>query len=200
MAVRYDNPGISYRASGIGFDGSIVGPANPFITFRRDDNPSIQITSLSYFQTKDTDGIVLPVLQGERSNIIRFRIYNNWGIVTGAVGIINCKLTTYDDPSASTQITPPVVQKWVRVQQLGYGEGSSQPGNLTNRPGEDKPVGGVSAVLIPERGSDGSTSPILFASDTTLGFLRFKTLSELPRAVAAASHTTALVFEFDFVT
>jgi len=178
-------------------DGIIVQPVGPYITFRDDSNPSVELTSITYPQTKD--GVVLPVLQGELSDIIRFRIYNNWSLVVGAVAVFNCKLTTYDDEIHLTENTPPVSGKWIRVQELGYGEGTAQPGNLTNYAGTDIPVGGGSQVLIPERGSNGSGSPIIRASSSLLGFLRFQTYAELPPAVAAANYAVALVFEYEFV-
>jgi hypothetical protein len=180
-------------------DGIVVKPG-AIITFRDDDDPSIELTSLIYYQQKYPQGNKLPVKGHEISNIIRFRIYNNYDLELRSVDAFNVSISAYDDYTATTENNQPVKARWIRLQEIGYGEGSVAPGNLTDYIGEDLPIKGKQEPLIPERGSDGGPNPVIRGrSDYLMGFIRFKTYAELPPQVIPADYDFVIVIEYDFI-
>src|SRR3989304_4991154 len=95
---------------------------------------------------------LMPVLQGEFSNEFVFRVYNNFDLRPNVANALNVKLTVFDGAGLAehTISKDPVSQRWIRLQQVGFGEGTTQPGLPTRFEfGEDVAVGGDANVLIP---------------------------------------------------
>jgi hypothetical protein len=132
----------------------------PSITIRQTASPYGIISSLNYFQSKIGSG-ALPVLQGEQSNPVFFRIYNNFALAAGLADAINVNITVFDGLGSGSQTasTPPASQCWLHVMEDGFGQGISlTPDLLTKFAGQDTPVGGVN-TYYPEIGGSGVASP-----------------------------------------
>ncbi len=71
----------------------------PIISYR--DASGNLLTSMSYVQSAP-DGYVLPVNGGENSDHMVFRIYNNYGLVTGVATAQNVSITVYDGSGAGS--------------------------------------------------------------------------------------------------
>ena len=175
----------------------------PILSFRSNDSPYSTLTTLTFSQTKDSGGPVLPVLQGEKSDYQYFRIYNNWGLSSSIATAQNVRVTTFDGIGSvsRTALTAPVSQCWIRVFENGYGENSTTPGLLTSYDGTDTAVGGLLNLYTIEKGSDGSISGNIRAgSDTNgVGFIKIKTYAELPTSVTASTFLFAIAVEYEYV-
>jgi hypothetical protein len=175
----------------------------PIIEVRSKDSPYAVITSLSYAQSA-LGGNNLPVLGGENSNLVYFRIYNNYVGSAGIAELDNVYITVFDDadPNSHTAAKSPVSQSWVRVYETGFGENSTAPGIYTAWIGEDTAVGrsGVDQY-IPEYGSDGSTNPRIRAgSDNNgCGFIEFASYLEVPDGAGFMTYSFAVSFVYDWI-
>lgn len=179
----------------------------PTITFRSGSAPYNVISSLQYIQSA-LQGVALPVLGGENSNLVLFRIYNNWNMGGSVSSMDNVSLTVFDgaDPSSHTATKSPVSQSWVRVYESGFGESKGTPAIYTRYIGTDTAIGrsGVDSYA-PELGSDGTSNPRIRAGTdgNGVGFIEFYTYTELPEEelqVGFANYTMALSIVYDWVT
>lgn len=176
----------------------------PDVTFQSRSAPYPNLASLNYAQSSIGGGN-LPVLGGENSNTIYFRIYNNWARAAGVASMDNVKLTVFDDadPSSHTAAKSPVSQSWVRVYESGYGENSITPGLITAWVGDDTAIGrsGIDSYA-PEFGSDGSsTAHIRAGTDTNgVGFIEFATYMETPDQIGFFSWTFAVSIVYDWTS
>src|SRR2546423_1166908 len=103
----------------------------PVITIRSNVSPYSVLASLTFSQS--LNGQTLPVKEGETSDPVAFRIYNNYGLASTIATANYVHVAVYDGAGAGshTCLKLPVSQLWLRLQQTGYGEGASTPGNLT---------------------------------------------------------------------
>ena len=152
-------------------------PTPPVITIRQKDTPYAEISALSYYQSKIGSG-ALPVLHGEVSYPLLFRIYNNFALSAGIVDAINVQITVYDGVGVSshTALQAPASSSWLHVLENGFGEAVAiTPDPLTKYKGLDTPVGGVN-VYTPEKGSAGTYgTPTITGSSSKAGFVQLKT-------------------------
>jgi hypothetical protein len=171
----------------------------PDITFRGYKDPYTVITSFN-FSELSPDGSPLPVLQGDVSEDIIFRIYNNFDLNPGVATAYNVSVTTYDNGS-HTASTLPVSQTWIHMATNGFGENSSLPGLYTQFIGTDTMIGG-SVSYIPEISSDGQwASPYIRAGSdgNGVGFLEVKSYASVPNNTPAYNYQFVVTCEYEYV-
>jgi hypothetical protein len=173
----------------------------PILTFRNNLSPYNQLVSLNYIQNSPS-GAILPVVRGENSNPVSFRIYNNYGLSAGIASALNVEVTTYDGIgiSSHTATKSTVGQQWIVINQTGYGENTTTPGLLTYWKSESLAIGGSDDVFIPDKGSDGSLSQIIRAGadENSCGFLEFSSYAEVPEDAGAGQTTFAITVIYDW--
>jgi hypothetical protein len=176
----------------------------PIVTFRSRNSPYGVISSLLYAQSA-LGGNNLPVLGDENSNVVYFRVYNNYARQAGIETMDNVYLTVFDgaDPSSHTSAKSVTNQSWMRVYETGFGEGATTPGVYTAWVGEDTPIGRADVdQYTPERGSDGSVLPQIRAGTDTngVGFIEFASYLEVPKDAGFASYTFAISIIYEWLT
>jgi len=176
----------------------------PILSFRSNIDPNNLITEFNYSQTVGLQ-TGLPVLAGETSDVITFRIYNNFSTPpsSGIASATNCKITTFDDSSGSSGTTMSCVnQLWTYFQENGYGENSSVHNLLTFYKGEETAVGGATSIYAFERASNGSSASTIRAGTDTngVGFIEFKTVSKPPLTALTHSMNFNITLIYDFTT
>lgn len=176
----------------------------PIPTFRSASSPYPILTSLAYVQST-LGGNFLPVLGGEVSNLVSFRIYNNFGLTPSVTTMDNLFVTVYDGPTAAshTQVKSVVNQSWIRIYETGYGESKVAPGVYTQFYGQDTAIGKAGTdKYTPEVGSAGTTTPSVRAGTdgNGLGFIEFATYAELPEVVGFASYSFSVSVVYDWIT
>lgn len=176
----------------------------PDITFRSILSPYGILAGASYLQSA-LGGNNLPVLQGEDSNPVYFRVYNNYALAAGIASAVNVRVTAFDavDPGSHTAAKSVIYQSWIVARENGFGENSSAPGLYTQYTGDDTPIGGSIAnkdVYIPEIGSDGSSTPQIRAGTNTngAGFIELATYAELPDIVGMASYAFSISIQYEW--
>lgn len=174
----------------------------PDITFRDATTPSLAISRLTYVQSS-IGGNNIPVMQGENSNLILFRVYNNWAKNAGIASAVNVDVAVYDGLGVFTASTPPVSQSWVRIYENGFGESAGTPGLLSRYVGNDTAIGGNppgAGVYTPEYGSSGSSvAQIRAGTDTNgVGFIEFATYAELPDSTQTWQNTFAFAIQYEW--
>lgn len=160
----------------------------PVLTLRDIVTP-FNTVSLNYVQSA-AGGNNLPVLQGQNSNPILFRVYNNFALSAGIASAVNVSITTYDGSGSGSHTCAllPVSQSWVRIQEYGYGENSvASPDQFTSYLGSDTAIGGNTPcgtnTYTPEIGSDGSTTQNqirAFSTGSGTGYIEFSTYAQIP--------------------
>lgn len=180
----------------------------PTVTFR--DTSGNLLTSVSYIQSA-LGQAVLPVLQGETSDSIYFRIYNNYGLLSNISQIYNIAITTYDGlgSGSKTCAISPVSQSWIHVQMYGYGENSTTtPDRFTYFLGTETAIGGNapcgSNSYTPEAGSNGAGNAGIirpFSTNNGMGYIEFVSNAQLPQSgVATTSYAFAIETVYDWIT
>ena len=173
----------------------------PDITFRRSVTPYDVLAAAAYVQST-LGGNNLPVLQGESSNILIFRIYNNYAAAAGIASAVNVRVTTFDtvDPGSHTATKSVIAQEWIRVYENGYGENATPPGLYSRYIGLDTAVGAQGNFYVPEFGSAGTSTPQIRAGTDTngVGFIEIASYSEIPDAVGTASYTFGISIEYEW--
>jgi hypothetical protein len=176
---------------------------HPIITFRSNTAPFDLLPSISYNQLSPSFS-VLPVLSGEESEYTQFRIYNNYELIPARATAFNIQITTYDGSGASshTSLKSAISQKWIRIQQMGFGESSTTSAPYTYWKSDELPVGGSSDTFIPEKGSDGGTSAVIRAGtdQNGCGFIEVRTRAELPNAVVAGQTVFSICLIYDWTS
>lgn len=172
----------------------------PDLTFRDNKSPYGILATLSYVQSAP-GGDNFPVLQGQNSDPVVLRIYNNFARNAGLATALDIQITTFDGtPAAShTALNSTVNQEWLRIYETGYGENSTSPGLYTQFTGTDTPVGG-SDTYRPERGSSGVAGSFIRAgtNNNGMGFIEIATYVQLPQSVAAQSWPFAISVIYDW--
>ena len=173
----------------------------PVISIRSNQTPYAGLSGLAYVQST-LGGGNLPVLQGEVSNTLIFRVYNNFAKAAGIASAVNVRITTFDGVGVGSHLaTKSVVnQEWIRVYENGYGENSVAPGQYTRYIGNDTPIGGAGNEYVPEFGSDGTTNPRIRAGTDTngVGFIEIASYAEMPDSVGMATNTFAVSIIYDW--
>jgi len=171
----------------------------PDLTMRQSFAPFDLISLLTYSQSKD--GQIFPVIIGENSDSVSFRIYNNANQNTGVADAHNVFLTTYDGATSASHTTSKSVvsQSWIHVYEDGYGEGVSQPGLFTQYYGEDTSIGGSNIYYV-EKASDGSNASSIRAGSThnDFGFIQIKSYASIPAIAGDYIWNFVLVAEYDW--
>ena len=129
----------------------------PDLTFRNNLPPFDVLSSLDFIQSKIGSG-ALPVLQGEVSNPVLFRIYNNFARNIGVVQAMNVSITTFDGIGAGSMTASalPSSQSWCEMNQHGFGANSTPLFDLYTRyDGVGTAIGGPN-VYSPQKGSNGT--------------------------------------------
>ena len=173
----------------------------PTITIRQIASPYNLITSVNYFQSKIGSG-ALPVLQGEQSEPVLFRIYNNFALSAGVEDAVNVQVTVYDGVGVGshTAIQSPASLSWLHVLENGFGESTTVANDpLTKYSGMDTAVGG-SNTYIPEKGSAGTYgTPTITGSSSKAGFIQLKTYLTPPNPVTGDIYNFAIVVLYEYV-
>ena len=166
-------------------------------------SPNAILSALSYVQST-LGGNNLPVLQGENSNVVIFRIYNNFARSVGIASAVNVRITTFDGPGIGSHLTTKSIvnQWWIRVYENGYGENSTPPGQYSRYIGNDTAVGGTANEYVPEFGSAGTSTPQIRAgSDTNgVGFIEIASYGELPDQTGMVNNTFAVSVLYDWTS
>lgn len=170
----------------------------PIVTFRERFSPNPTISALNYTQSA-LGGNNLPLPGTEISNLIYFRVYNNFNNSPGIATMQNVQITIFDGIGAGshTGTQSPCAQSWIRIYENGFGESVA----YSNYIGENTAVGQAGAdYYAPEVGSNGSaTSQIRAGVDTNgVGFIEFATYAELPDIVGFAKYTIAISIIYDW--
>lgn len=181
--------------------------SQPVLTIRDVLTPFGAISSLNYVQSAP-GGNNLPILQGQNSNPVLFRIYNNFALSAGIATALNVHLTVYDGSGAGSHTCAflPVSQAWIHVQEQGYGENSvTSPDRKTYYLGSDTAIGGSapcgSSLYTPEKGSDGSATPQIraYSSGNGMGYIEFQSTANLPiSGVLNASYTFSVSMSYEW--
>ncbi len=178
---------------------------NPIVVFTSQSAPYGTLVSLSYVQSS-VGGNYLPVKEGENSNIVSFRIYNNFNSSGSVATMNNISLTTYDGVGAGshTAMQSPVSQSWVRIYETGFGESQLSPGGgYSHYKDEDTAIGrsGIDSY-IPAYGSDGSVNPYIRAgtNGNGTGFIEFATYAQVPSGAGFANYSLAISVNYYWVT
>ncbi len=162
--------------------------SQPVITFRNVTTPFSTISQLNYVQSA-AGGNNLPVLQGQTSNKLLFRIYNNFALSAGIASAINVFLTAYDGVGVGSHTCALlcVSQAWTHIQEYGYGENSvTSPDRMTAFLGNDTAIGGNTPcgtdIYTPEYGSDGTTTAQIraYSNQNGVGFIEFQSYENVP--------------------
>lgn len=176
-------------------------PTPPDISIRQKDSPYDVVSSLSYFQSKIGSG-ALPVLQGEVSDPLLFRIYNNFALNAGIEDALNVQITVYDGAGSGshTFLNSPASLSWLHVLENGFGESTTVVNDpLTKYTGQDTPVGG-SSVYIPEKGSAGTFgTPTITGSNSKAGFVQLKTYLTPPANIVGDIYYFVITVLYEYV-
>lgn len=148
----------------------------PSIEIRKINSPYDLLNSVNYFQSK-VGSSALPVLQGEVSEPILFRIYNNFALSAGIADAVNVQITVYDGVGigSHTAYNSPASLSWLHVLLNGFGESNTVANDpLTKYTGQDTAIGGNN-TYIPEKGSAGVYgTPTITGTNSKAGFLQIK--------------------------
>ncbi len=172
----------------------------PLVSIRNKNSPYAIITSLAYVQSA-LGGNNLPVAGNEVSNLVYFRVYNNYTQSAGIATMQNVYITVFDgaSPISHTGIQSPASQSWVRIYENGFGENSTPPGLYTQFIGQDTPIGKSQGdVYYPEFGSDGSQNNYIRAGVDTngVGFIEFSSYVEAPDVIGFGSYALAVSIQY----
>lgn len=164
----------------------------PDLSFRSNINPFNTMSQLTFAQSKDGSNY-LPVLHGEQSNPIYFRIYNNFAMNNGIASAVNVQVTTFDSVNniSHTAFNAPVSQLWLHVMESAYGENSVPMVDLTtNYNGTDTPVGSNNNVYYIEESSDGIAEPIIRAGDNQngVGYVELESYVSVPATTVGGNY------------
>ena len=172
----------------------------PIPSFRAITAPYAVLSSLTYAQSA-LGGNFLPVLGGETTNLVTFRVYNNYLGVMGTASMDNVMITVFDDVGVHSSTKSVVTQSWLRVYETGFGEAGSAPGSYTQYLGTDTAVGQAGGSSYqPEIGSSGTTWPSIRAGTDTngVGFIEFASYVETPENLGFANYTFAISMTYDW--
>jgi hypothetical protein len=145
----------------------------PDLTFNSNVPPFAALSAVNYVTTALGAPAALPVLAGEASDNVIFRIFNNLALNSGVAAAVNVIISTFDGAGAGSQTASTLVisQLWIHLYESMFGE--SRAGSyysFTSYTGADTCVGGLTSVYVPEFGTDGSTSPQIRAGTDGAGW------------------------------
>jgi hypothetical protein len=183
----------------------------PIITYQTATNPSVPLGTIAYVQSSP-GGDYLPVLQGETSNAVLFRIYNNFALTAGVASALNISLTIFDGVGVAshTCAMSAVAQSWIRMRMNGYGENSTtSPDRFTQYIGTDTAIGGTSPCgsnsYAPEKGSDGVAAVIsnkakirAYNNTNGMGYIEFSTTALIPQTASSGANTFAISMSYEY--
>ena len=165
--------------------------ADPVLTIRPHDDPTSEWAgALAY---DDGDGGA--VERGADSELVQFRVYNDYGGTVGSVDAINVRLTSVDADTGNgfaQQAEEPVQEHWLHVRLISD--------NGVDVSGTDQVVGSIEGTIA----DDGLNNAIYHkeAGHQTVvsnAYLAFATFVRVPADAGTGSHTFAIRVEYDFV-
>ena len=175
----------------------------PILTFRTAETPYDSYSQTILYSETVAKQTGLPILNGDDSDIIVLRLYNNFGNPPAAdiATAYNLQVTTFDS-GALTASTPPVSGMWIYFQENGYGENSTIPGLYTVNQGDDLAVGGLSNVMIPPFGSDGTQNSYVRAgtNNAGVGFIELNTHASIPTSAASNTYNFQIAVTYAWNT
>ncbi len=177
----------------------------PQITFNSGSSPYDQIGTINYIKTIEKTGVILPVKEGEQSDDILFRVYNNWALTANIANALNVSIGVYDNQNLDASSIA-ITQNWVSVYESGYGENSIQPGIYTFYPGQSGIINplaiGASNEYTILKGSDGSSAAVINAgtNNNGLGFAEITSYVSVPSNANFQTINFAIVLSYEFVS
>lgn len=177
---------------------------SPIVTFQSRSAPYAIISSINYAQSA-LGGNYLPVKEGENSDVIYFRIYNNFNSSGSVATMSNISLTTYDGAGSGSHTAKQscISQSWIKLYENGFGESTVSPGALTSYIDDDVAIGrsGIDSY-IPPYGSDGGSTPYIRAgtNNNGVGFIEFGTYAQIPDGAGFQNYTLAISIAYDWVS
>lgn len=175
--------------------------SQPIITFRESIFPYNLIPSPFIYSETIANQSGLPILSGDYSDMITFRIYNNFGLQQDIGTAYNLSVTTYDNTSHYGS-SPLVTQEWVSLQENGYGQNSTTANVFTFYQDSLVFVGGASNVKSFTIGADGSFGSNISAGSNRdgCGFIEVKTFCWIPAGTSTGIWSAVLTANFDWTT
>lgn len=178
--------------------------SNPDITFRDIVAPFPVVSAFSFIQSKLGSG-ALPVLQGEQSNPILFRVYNNFLANAGVSDALNVSITTFDGATtlSHTSFKLPVSQSWIHMLENGFGENSTPIADLYTRyTGIDTAIGGAANLYYAQKGSDGSygNSRIRASGGAGVGYIEYKGYAQPPDDAVGSTYSFVISCQYEWTT
>lgn len=174
----------------------------PVLTIRQNVSPFAAISTLQFVQSKDSQ-ITLPVLRGEKSDALSFRIYNNFALASLIADAQNVRITVYDAVGVHTANNPPAAQQWMVIVQTGYGQDSTTPGKQSDfRYGQQKAIGGSSVypLEVSSAGEFGVGKIYAGAGGSGCGYVELSAYLHIPSNASAGTNTFALSVLYDWNT
>ena len=179
-------------------------PLPPDLSFRDYQNGFGILSAVNFIQSKAGSG-ALPVLMGEESNPVLFRIYNNFALNMGIEPALNVAITTYDGLGigSHTANTLPVSQSWLHVLEHGFGQNSTILKDLYTRfDGIDTAVGGSNKYYA-QKGSDGSYGVSdIFAGNPMngAGYIEYKSYCTVPEGTPGDLYAFVISVSYEYTT
>ena len=173
----------------------------PVITFRTATFPYGLLPSPFIYSETIANQSGLPILAGDNSDSMKFRIYNNFGLQANTSTAYNLTVTTYDSSSHSSTI-PLVTQEWVSLQENGYGLNSTVANVFTLYQDTATFVGGVNNQKTFAVGADGGMSSNIPAGlgRVGCGFIEVNTFAWVPLGQSTQVYSAVLTATFDWST
>lgn len=176
---------------------------NPIVTFQAQSAPYNVVSSLFYEQST-LGGNFLPVKEGENSDVLYFRIYNNFVGSVNVATMSNISITAYDGAGAGSHTAKQscISQSWIKLYENGFGESTISPGAYTSYVDDDTAIGrsGIDSYT-PPYGSDGGSTPYIRAgtNGNGVGFIEFATYAQIPSGAGFQNYTLAIGISYDWV-
>jgi hypothetical protein len=176
----------------------------PVLTINNNISPFPALSVLNYIQSKIGSG-ALPVLQGEESNPVLFRIYNNFALAAGIADALNIAMTVYDGSGAGshTANSLPASQSWLTVMEHGFGQNSQiTPDLYTRYDGIETAIGGANTYK-PQKGSDGVYgSPNIHAgvSNAGAGYIEYKSICKPEPSTPGGLYNFSISLIYEYVS
>ena len=176
----------------------------PILTFTQTSNPFTTLSSFNFMQSKLGSG-ALPILQGEMSVPLSFRLYNNFNRAVGVVAAMNVQITTYDGAGtiSHTALTPPISQSWIRILQTGFGQNSTPIADLyTKYSGIDTAIGGNQGYYAQKGSSGDYGNPLINAGvdGNGVGYIEYQMYAQVPDVATSGDYNFVIGVSYSYTT
>lgn len=178
-----------------------IAEVQPSISFRTAYFPYGLLASPFIYSKTIANQSGLPVLAGDTSDILQFRIYNNYELYLDISTAYNLTVTTYDNIEHSA-ITPLVTQQWVSLQENGFGINSTTANMFTAY--QDSPVfvGGDNNQKAFTVGADSTIGSNIPAGPDRngCGFIEVNTYCSVPLGQSTQIYSAVITVIYDWAT